>query len=302
MFVSRLPATALRHLRFAATAVLGVSLAAVMALGASGGAVSAAEGLSLPALAGTTWEIVGGYHTASHAEPDPWEIDIVRTDGETAGTPVLSPVSGELGYNNDGCLSIRMENSSVLLCHLLVDSTLARGQEIPRGMRLGVVAPAGMARNNGLAHIHLSAHDGTRGSGNTTPLTGAFSLEGRDFPATDEANAYAGTVIRSTNVQVAATNPPDAIPVSNEPSPVMIAGFQPAGFSLFLVTTGGATSDLVAAMSTAGADVGACLVASLIEGTWIIYAPAAPERINAYWNAVYADGLPDGVPLVSRCR
>ena len=71
------------------------------------------------------------------------------------------------------------------------------------------MAPAGMAENNGLAHLYLAVHR-TEGAGQlraTIPLTGAYALDGRQLLPTDTFNAYAGETFVSTNHAASPTAP-----------------------------------------------------------------------------------------------
>ncbi len=93
--------------RVAAATVIAVAITLRATVLASPSTDAAHAGLHLPAPAGTEWEVVGGYNTASHSAPNPYELDIVRTDDETAGTEVLAPVAGVVGYNSGDCITIR---------------------------------------------------------------------------------------------------------------------------------------------------------------------------------------------------
>jgi murein DD-endopeptidase MepM/ murein hydrolase activator NlpD len=180
-----------------------------MALGGPA-AVDAAVPFYFPAPAGTEWQVAAGYNTATHSYEDggdPYALDIVRTDGPTAGTPVLAPVAGTItfvGRTGSQCVGMRdAPGNRILLCHLNPDPGLGSGQQVARGARLGTVAPAGEAANNGLAHIHLAVHQGTGSwsAGTTLPFVGQYAIEGVELPAVSTSNAYAGVRFVSTNRQ-----------------------------------------------------------------------------------------------------
>ena len=164
-------------------------------------------GLRFPAPAGTEWDIIAGYNTATHIDIDPYAIDLIRTDGTTEGTPLLSPVTGRVGYLGDDCLSVRTDEVNILICHVIADDDLERGQTIGVGQRLGVVAQPGEAGNNGYPHIHigLEAYEsGDRRGGSTgdrtpLPFTGDYRLEGISLPRISTSNGYYGTSFVSTN-------------------------------------------------------------------------------------------------------
>ena len=157
--------------------------------------------LFAPGPAGSVWMVAAGYNTPTHVDVDPYAVDIVRTDAETAGTLVLAPISGSLGHVSADSLSIRDEHgNSVLMSHLFPVAGLERGTAVRQGQNLGVVAPAGQARNNGLSHIHLAVSSRSRESGERAiALIGEYAIEGQDLPVTTEFNAYSGVSFVSTN-------------------------------------------------------------------------------------------------------
>lgn len=177
-----------------ALGALLVGLAALAPVSAGAPAAAEERGLSFPAPAGTRWEIVGGYNTASHSYNDPHAIDVVRTDAPAGGTPVLAPWDGEVTWFDHACLIVRDGDFAVLICHLFPDPGLQRGQLVARGQQLGVTAPPFYAENNGLAHLHIAVHH-TFGAGqiqNTVPFAGRFALEGKELSDTSTPNAHFG--------------------------------------------------------------------------------------------------------------
>ena len=188
----------MRNLRGVIALMLGAAMLLV-SLHPTGVEAASPTALLFPAPAGTTWQILAGYNTATHSVADandPYAVDLQRTDAPSAGTAVLAPVSGTVGYVSSSCLSIRDANrTTVLLCHLFAPQSL-RGTTVTRGQQIGVVAPAGEANNNGVAHIHLALSPST---GGPLPFTGAYTLDGVDLPAITTSNGYAGTAFTSTN-------------------------------------------------------------------------------------------------------
>jgi hypothetical protein len=166
---------------------------------------AAAPGLSFPAPAGTSWSVLAGYNTATHSAADGgdvYAVDLQRTDADTANTPVLAPIGGTVRFVSSSCATIRDgAGTSILMCHILVPQSL-RNATVTRGQRLGVVAPAGQAGNNGVAHIHLAL----TGTGGALPFTGAYTIEGIALSATTDANGYAGTSFLSTNRETASVD------------------------------------------------------------------------------------------------
>jgi hypothetical protein len=188
-----------------------VALIAALTIGLIAGhaPAEAASGLYFPAPAGTHWAVASGYNTATHSLADggdPYALDIVRTDGPTAGTPLLAPIDGTITFvesSGSRCIGIRdAARDTVMMCHLNPDSNLSRGTKVTRGMHLATVAKAGDAANNGLSHIHFAVSSSSTsgyGMGTTVPFIGAYAIEGVALPATTEPNAYAGVAFTSTN-------------------------------------------------------------------------------------------------------
>ncbi|MXX81828.1 MAG: hypothetical protein F4Y69_12495 [Chloroflexi bacterium] len=185
-------------------------------------------GVPIPAEAGTTWSIIAGYNTGTHSEADgndPHAIDIVRTDAATDWTEVLSPVDGEVTWRGDECLTIRdSAGYAHLLCHISIHARFQRGVQVSIGDDLGMVYPAGLALNGGVAHIHYAIHE-TYGGGylaHSIPFTGRYAIEGRELHYTTEYNLHANVEFTSTNVpgwiapQPVVTQPPAE---TTEPSP-----------------------------------------------------------------------------------
>ena len=184
----------------------------VTAWGSQGQPAQAATiGLPIPAPLGTQWRVIAGYNTATHHTVDPYALDLARTDGETGGTPLLSPILGTVGYVSDTCVSVRDDRVNILMCHVLADPGLERGQSVRPGQRLALIAPDGEAENNGIAHVHyqLNVRTGDWGGSNGDPLpfAGEFALEGRSLTAIADANGYYLEAFTSTNdASLALTN------------------------------------------------------------------------------------------------
>ena len=232
------------------------------------------SGLPLPAPAGTVWSVESGYNTGSHGGVDPHALDIVRSDGPTAGTPVLAPVAGKVSVASSGCVAIEASaRIAVLLCHLLPHRGVELGATVQRGQELGQVAPPGAAENHGLAHLHLAVHT-TPGGGElrmTVPLTGRYALEGWELPDTKSVNAYVGMAFRSTN-HFAALDPYYLYP----------------GWNLVSWTGPTAIEDATASL---GGDFGAVFTYDAVMQRYRGYAPDAPADGNSLTTLRYGDGL-----------
>ena len=187
-----------------------VALIAALTIGLIAGhaPAEAASGLYFPAPAGTHWAVASGYNTATHSLADggdPYALDIVRTDGPTAGTPLLAPIDGTITFvesSGSRCIGIRdAARDTVMMYPLDPDSTLSRGTR-SRATCIRYVEGADDAANNGLSHIHFAVSSPSTsgyGMGTTVPFIGAYAIEGVALPATTEPNAYAGVAFTSTN-------------------------------------------------------------------------------------------------------
>lgn len=290
--------------RRASLLMLLVALASgVVAFEAAPAPAEGASGLSFPAPAGSTWHIASGYNTASHTGTDPYAIDVVRDDAETAGTPVLSPIDGTIRYTAEDCLSVRDDAAvSILLCHVFPLPGLERGTPVARGQRIATVAPAGQANNNGLAHIHIAAHYGsTRDFGSTVPLAGAYAIEGVQLTPTTAADAYSGRTFRSTNS--ASSGNVSFVPqtqtevASGDAS--SLSGFNARGASLVATLAPLPTANLLASMRAAGG--AGCTVSSIVGGAWLAHIDGAPGTVNARWTAAFPTVVPAYTPIFTRC-
>ncbi len=248
--------SAARSLRCRPRLLLAAGCAALL-LGAMAAKSAQADHavLSFPAVAGTEWKVAGGYNTPTHIAEDPHALDLVRVDGETAGTPVVAPLNGRVTSTTSasGCVTVRDNHGIlVLICHIIPDSGLRSGANVVRGQTIGTVAPAGQAANNGLAHIHLALHRNfDRGQVQTIPFAGSYALEGRELPHTDAANAYSGLTF------VAGSQPVPATPSVNPFGPAPAATAQPRPSSTQPASPPNTTSSLpgVASVTPTGAYV-----------------------------------------------
>lgn len=276
---------------------------------------SSGSGMPLPAPAGSVWSIVAGYNTATHTGSDPWAIDIVREDASSGGTPVLSPVNGEISYVSSDCLTVDMRDGHLLLlCHIFPASQLQPGTNVSVGDSLGVVAPPGHANNNGLAHIHLAVHTDTGFFGIAVPLVGEYAVEGRDLLPVSTFNAYQGSTFVSSNGASAAppqptpsptptpTPEPTLQPVTSTPTPTPTATppptstgsatftpALPASGTALAVWSGGSISQMAAQANAAAS------IFVTVNGQLIGYIPGAPAFVNQAFVSTYPSGaIPTG--------
>ena len=196
--------------RLVAAAFLAISLWLLLSPSAS----AQVAGIKMAAPAGTQWEVLAGYNTATHEGVDPYALDVWRVDAETGGTPLLAPFSGTIGYTSDTCVSVRNSDVNLLMCHVFAEPGLNQGDSVVVGQRLGTVAPDGQAENAGIAHIHLQLNlrngDFGSSSGTSLPFAGAYAIEGVNFEATTAFNGHAGRRVTSTNGEVSGAPSVDA--------------------------------------------------------------------------------------------
>ncbi|TAJ17890.1 MAG: hypothetical protein EPO65_10270 [Dehalococcoidia bacterium] len=279
-------------------ALVGVLIALLLAL-LPREADAASIGLRMPAPAGTQWKAASGYNTATHLGVDPYALDLVRADGvPTAGTVVLAPISGTLGGGgtSQDCAWIRTPDVTVLICHIITDSTAVRNATVVQGQRLGVVAPEGQKGNNGLPHIHLAVNRGGS-SGTSLPFDGDYLLDGVAFPATTAPNAYSGApVVTSTNAAAPAT----PIVVAASLRGRIVSGVvQTQGLGLVMFG-GGSNAELVNAAACGSTSATFWVT---IGGRFVGYIPAAlVPQVNAEWDATFPGGIPANTPMLVRCR
>jgi hypothetical protein len=174
----------------------------------------AADSIALPFESGAAVRVIQGYNGGTHYDGSRFGLDLVLTDRETSGAPVLAPVEGSVAWafapgDKTGCLEVVQPDRKfgVMLCHVLLDRPFARGERVSRGQVLGTVGAPGTVGNNGSAHVHIELHQGGRGSTPVpfSPADGGLLLGGRDLPATGTTNEYATTSL--TSIDAAASAP-----------------------------------------------------------------------------------------------
>ncbi|MDP8909258.1 MAG: M23 family metallopeptidase, partial [Chloroflexota bacterium] len=205
--------------------------------------------IKMPFSSNQSWRISQGYNTSpveggSHWNCDPvtlkdspsqtrtcraayqykYSLDLARSDGNTAGEAVLSPVDGTIRWIDEvaGGMSINLgDGYAVAFFHAVLAPGLVEGQPVTQGQVLGTVAPAGVASNGGFPHIHIAlwqTTDGGNWSRNAIPFTGTHTLDGFDFPALADTtrNQHRTQTIYSTNSGTPGTVP--AAPTLKSPA------------------------------------------------------------------------------------
>lgn len=145
----------------------------------------------MPFPGGKAVRIIQGYNGGTHQGRSQYGLDIVLADGGTGGAEVVSPADGTVTWAQapnagNGCIAIALKNGShsVMMCHLSLNRPYNRGESISRGQSLGTVGVDGAVGNNGVAHVHLELHNGSRAN-NGVPFAEpeGLLLEGVSLPA-----------------------------------------------------------------------------------------------------------------------
>ncbi|HEY7034929.1 MAG TPA: SH3 domain-containing protein [Thermomicrobiales bacterium] len=156
-------------------------------------------------VSGGEWEISQGYNGSSHQnESSTWQyeysFDIARTDGNTAGQPVYSPVDGSVRWTEQasGGISIDMGNGyAVAIFHITVDPSLSWGDPLSQGQYIGYISGPGEDGNVGFDHLHLAlwaTDDGGNWSREAVPFVGQNAIAGVEYPDVGGYSQWSGTV------------------------------------------------------------------------------------------------------------
>ncbi len=159
-----------------------------------------------PFESGGEWVIIQGYNGGTHQNRSSlaqyyYALDLARTDGNTAGQSVLSPVNGTVRWNHppSGGIAIDMGNGYVLaMFHTTFRSDLTAGTTVTQGEYLGYLSAPGENGYQVTPHLDMtlwSSTDGGRQSRNAAPFTGQNAISGLDLPDTGGFSMHEGTVI-----------------------------------------------------------------------------------------------------------
>jgi hypothetical protein len=176
----------------------------------------AVESVAMPFPGGQAVRIIQGYSGGTHQGRSRYGLDIVLADGGTGGAEVVSPAEGTVTWAQgpnvgNGCIAIALRSGehSVMLCHVSLNRAYKSGESIGRGQSLGTVGAAGTVGNNGVAHIHLELHGGSRAS-SPVPFAApdGLLLEGVSLPASST------TAVVSKREPIVSSNRPGSGPPS----------------------------------------------------------------------------------------
>lgn len=161
-----------------------------------GGGGGGSSNIVWPFESGGSWEIIQGYNGGTHnGNTYRYSIDLAKSGGGSAGTSILSPVSGTVLWNDvsSGGLAIDIGNGLTLcMFHVTFDSSLSRGDSVSQGQWLGTISGPGGAGYAATPHVDMTLWSSGRVS---TPYSGANTISGQSFDARTSYNAYGGTVI-----------------------------------------------------------------------------------------------------------
>lgn len=154
---------------------------------------------------GGEWRILQGYNGSSHQNnSDLWQyrdsLDLVNTDGSTAGATVYSPVTGTVRWLDpaSGGISIDMGNGyAVALFHVTFDGSITEGSFLSQGQSIGFISGPGEAGYSSTPHVHIAlwqTGDGGNWNRVSVPFTGNFAISGYSLP--NDGSGYQHTGLR----------------------------------------------------------------------------------------------------------
>ena len=163
-----------------------------------------ASGIAWP-VSGGEWSILQGYNGSSHQNnSDLWQyrdsLDLVRTDGSTAGQSAYSPVSGTVRWldPSTGGISIDMGNGyAVAMFHLTIDGSISEGDVLTQGQYVGYISGPGEAGYVSTPHLHIAVwatSDGGNWSRTSVQFEGALAISGYSLPNSGTGFQHTGLV------------------------------------------------------------------------------------------------------------
>jgi uncharacterized protein YraI len=165
---------------------------------------SSVSRIAWPFGGGAQWYVSQGYNGSSHYNASStyqyhYSFDLARRDGNTAGEPIYSPVTGTIRWIDpaSGGMSIDLgDGYAVAFFHVSLAPGLRDGQRIAQGDYVGYVSGPGGQGFAAFPHVHLTVwqtFDGGNWSRIAVPFTGLNAIEGQEFPDIGGTNQYQGT-------------------------------------------------------------------------------------------------------------
>lgn len=162
----------------------------------SGGGGGGGASIVWPFASGGSWTIIQGYNGGTHnGTTYRYSLDLAKTNGSTAGTSILSPVSGTVLWNDvsSGGLAIDIGNGYTLaMFHVTFSGDLTRGTWVSQGQWLGTISGPGGPGYQATPHVDMTLWASGRVS---TPFSGGFAISGQSFEPGSAWNLHGGTVI-----------------------------------------------------------------------------------------------------------
>jgi hypothetical protein len=287
-------------------ALLIASLGVLFSRGVEISMAQAGPSLRLPFAAGTGWRVAQGYNGGTHGPgPERYGLDLVRTDGPTAGSEVLAPMAGSIWWMNppgagNGCVLLKLDGGSGLIagmCHIIA-RPFRTDERVSAGQVLGVIAPDGAAGNNGMAHLHFSLHRTPDYGVTRIPapfaLPDGLPLEGVSMPADGSGNQYAcpgafckGTIVSSNGGSSSpVVSAPPSVAAFAAPAPAAVIALRPG---VVASVTGGGCLNV-----REGPGIGARILACLPDGTSVTLAQGPVEGDGRSWWRLEGHGWAAG--------
>ena len=150
-----------------------------------------------------TWEVIQGYNIGTHLNRSAFaqykhSLDWARVDGETAGTPVVAPVSGTIRWvdrPSGGMLIDAGNGYGVAFFHVTIDGGFASGGRVERGQHVGTISGPGGEGYAVTPHIAIQVWQFVDGGHVSVPFDGPNAIAGREFPDIGGENQHMGVQV-----------------------------------------------------------------------------------------------------------
>jgi uncharacterized protein YraI len=160
------------------------------------------DGLLIWPVSGGTWEIIQGYNGGTHnGQTYMYSFDLQRTDGAqaTIGQTIYAPASGTVLWTSGGLLIGMGNGYGIALFHITLNSGITSGTVLTQGQPIGYISGPGGTGYQVTPHVDMTLWELPNGGGTpriSTPFTGQFAIDGREFPPGALAfNTWGGTII-----------------------------------------------------------------------------------------------------------
>lgn len=153
--------------------------------------------------AGGSWEVIQGYNGGTHQNRSAfaqyyYSMDWARSDGNTAGQPIYSPVNGTVLWQDPGSGGILIDvgnGYTIAMFHVTWEGWLTGGVAVSQGDYLGTISGPGGPGYQSTPHVDMTLWLGGGMDHVAAPFSGANAISGWDFPDTGGYNQYMGTTV-----------------------------------------------------------------------------------------------------------